>query len=84
MIVTFWHFFTAWVRVQWAQSRGYRTIAPGPVQDRREALCATCDFFNEGVCSACGCLVLSKTMLATEKCPKGRWNRVWIKRPPEN
>lgn len=76
----FWNFVKAWVRYQWAAANGYKLIATSAVMERRSKLCETCDFYNDGVCDRCGCLILSKTLLNTEKCPVGRWGALWIKK----
>lgn len=80
MIVAFWHFFKAWVLVEWAKRRNYQIIADSAAQDRRYCSCVTCEAFNDGQCTICKCLIESKIMLNTERCPKGRWGRRWIRR----
>lgn len=76
----FFHFFIAWAALTWAKVTGYRTLATPGEMEHRFSKCGPCEFYKEGVCSACGCLAMSKIMLATEKCPKNFWSRVWVKR----
>lgn len=78
--MTFFHFFTAWVRVRWARFNGYATIASPAVQKARLSHCQTCLYQKDGICTVCDCLTMSKTMLNTEKCPKNKWHRVWARR----
>ncbi len=48
--------------------------------DERLAICQSCEFYANHVCSRCGCAcveqnqVINKLALATEKCPEGRWS----------
>jgi len=74
------HFVWSMLIYQWARFRGYRVIATPEIMDWRQAKCTPCDFFKDGQCQACGCLVVSKIMLLTERCPKRRWNRIWVKK----
>jgi len=80
MIGMAWRFVRAMLRFQWAKWRGYETIAPVGVQEYRNTQCEKCAYDQGGQCALCDCLVLAKTMMAQEKCPVGRWSRVWIKR----
>lgn len=47
--------------------------------ERRFAICQTCPFLKDSVCSKCGCPVkrerkfLSKLAWADQKCPEGHW-----------
>lgn len=36
-------------------------------------ICNTCEHLNNFRCSYCGCQLIAKTMLETEKCPKDKW-----------
>lgn len=80
MIIMFARFIGAYFWVRWAKLRGYEVLASPAAQERRNSMCASCDFFKDGLCSECGCLTVAKTMLATEKCPVGRWGRVWLRK----
>jgi hypothetical protein len=75
-----WTFIKAFCRLQWAKMRGYEPIASRNIQDRRLNRCDICLYYEEGQCKICKCLVFAKAMLATEKCPKGFWGAVWIKK----
>lgn len=50
--------------------------------DARYAICETCEFFQAGSCSKCGCPLVrqiktvSKLAWAGEKCPVGKWGPV--------
>jgi hypothetical protein len=80
MILVFLRFAVAYWRAKLATWQGYEAIAPVDVQTWRTRRCEMCDFFQDGACQKCGCSVFAKTMMATEKCPVGRWNRVWIRK----
>jgi hypothetical protein len=75
-----WKFICAMARHQWAKWRGWEVITPRAPLAFRERQCAQCSANEEGQCLVCKCLVLSKTLMALEKCPRGKWNRVWVKR----
>jgi hypothetical protein len=75
-----WNFVKAFLRYQYAAMAGYKLIASPEAMARRSQLCETCDFYTEGTCARCGCLIVSKVLLNTEKCPVGRWPSLWIKR----
>jgi len=76
----FFNFFWAWAVMRWAKWRSYRIIALPAEQQDRLLTCWGCDFYRDGVCSACGCLTQAKVMLTTEKCPKNFWSRIWSRR----
>lgn len=68
--------------LHWHASRaGFATIADTATQEIRNSICNSCPLNDNGQCQACGCLILAKTSLALEQCPKKKWNRVWRKRP---
>lgn len=79
-MTNFFGFFASWVRTKYAKLAGYAVIASPAVQKGRLTHCERCEFHNEGTCTVCGCLVMAKAMLNTEKCPKDRWHRVWARR----
>lgn len=66
-------------RQAWAASKaaasfvasGFK-IADQAEQDRRMAICRTCEFFDSGQtrCRKCGCHASLKARIATEHCPK--------------
>lgn len=76
-MMLFWNFFTAWIRVRWFKLFDFEVLASPEHQKHRDSMCESCDFYRDGLCEACGCLTMSKTMLNSEKCPKGRWNRIY-------
>jgi len=80
MILVFLRFIGAYWRAKVAKWQGYDPIAPTIAQNRRLEICNMCDFFQDGECLKCGCSVVAKTMMATEKCPVGRWKRLWIRK----
>jgi hypothetical protein len=80
MIWVFLRFLKSYLIHQWGKWRGYEVIAGPMVILRRNQICEGCDFWAEGMCSRCGCLVVSKTVLSLESCPVGKWNRVWRKK----
>lgn len=73
-------FVRSMLRHQWARWRGYEVIAPYGIQVWRNRKCDKCKFNFEGQCLKCKCLVLSKTMMALERCPIRLWNPVWVRR----
>lgn len=73
----FFRFIGAWLATGWAKLRGYEVLAGAEVMEHRFQQCQPCKYFQDGTCTVCGCLVYAKIMLAMEKCPKKRWQRVW-------
>lgn len=80
MIAMTLKFVRSMVRHQLAKWCGYEVIAPLGVLTWRNRKCEKCRFNEEGQCVKCKCLVLSKTMMALERCPIRLWNPVWIKK----
>lgn len=78
--MTFLNFFAAWARNKWWKLKGWEPLTPVHWLHTRNARCEICVLNQDGVCSACGCLVMAKTLLASEKCPKGFWSRIRIKK----
>lgn len=70
----------AFARGVWAKLRGYEVLATREEQCQREMICEECPFFDGFQCDACGCIVVAKTSITTEKCPKGKWGRIWRKK----
>jgi hypothetical protein len=75
-----WKFLLAMGRHWWAKRRGYEIFTPKSALAFRDHECAICDFNEDGQCGVCKCLTISKTLLALEECPMGKWHRVWVKR----
>ena len=80
MIAMALKFIRSMARHQWAKWCGYLVIAPPGVQDWRTRKCDRCQFNEEGQCQKCKCLVISKIVMALERCPIRQWNPVWIRR----
>lgn len=76
----FWNFIKAWIRYTWARIFGYEVLAEYSTVWNRTVECEVCEFYDEGACSKCGCIVISKASLNTEKCPVGKWERIWVKK----
>jgi len=72
-------FVWSMIRHWWAKARGYRVIAPLGVRSYREGVCHRCALRDDDICSRCGCLVLSKTMMALERCPENYWGPAWVR-----
>lgn len=54
----------------------YRDTAVTPaVRDERLDHCRRCVNHIKGNCRVCGCFVSAKVLLASEKCPIGRWSQ---------
>jgi hypothetical protein len=80
MIKLTWKFLCAMARHQWAKWHGFEILASTGTQSDRFEICAPCDYNDEGQCLKCRCLIISKTVMALEKCPLGLWGRVWVRR----
>ena len=77
--------FAALCRTLYAKTRGYEILAPPAVEADRLSQCFPCEQYDEPneQCKICTCLVRAKALLATEKCPIGKWNRVWLHKTPK-
>lgn len=42
-------------------------------QAERMVICSMCQFFRNKKCFLCGCYLVHKTRLKSEKCPAGKW-----------
>lgn len=42
----------------------------------RVSICKECPHYKVGVCTKCGCPILSKAILAHTDCPVGRWDSI--------
>lgn len=80
MIKMVWKFVLAMLRHQTAKWRGYEVFTPRSMLEYRDRVCAVCEENEEGQCRVCKCLVISKTILAQEECPRHKWSRVWVKK----
>lgn len=54
---------------------GAPVLAGGTEEQRRQTICSVCQFFDPATahCLQCGCPTASKTALAQEHCPIGKW-----------
>lgn len=71
--------FWSWLVYRYARLKGFRTLANEGEQVTREAKCLRCPFYEDGICTQCGCLMVAKIPLAQERCPVGIWKRIWEK-----
>lgn len=58
-----------------AKLKGEAATVSEKKQAQRLVVCAGCDDFNwtSRQCNVCTCFVDLKTMLSTERCPRGLW-----------
>ena len=74
----------AGVVVAYAKLRGYRVLTTPEEQEKRLDSCYGCpwlriDEHDNDQCGKCWCFISGKTALTTEKCPVGKWARIWDK-----
>lgn len=50
-----------------------KVMAERSIVDARVAECKKCKFMKNSRCQACGCYIVVKVALDSEKCPKGFW-----------
>lgn len=55
----------------------YRTLVSDREWGHRRAICEKCEFLKDEHCTVCTCPVDAKAYLAMERCPKGKWSRIW-------
>lgn len=70
----------SWCLHTFASINGWETMASFRNQRERDAICQSCPSYSDGICQKCGCLTLAKQSLALEKCPDGKWGRIWRKK----
>jgi len=76
------------LRLMWAGVKsacvrfiGLRTLTTVKERDSRLDICDGCEEqTDDGQCRVCTCFTLAKASLTMEKCPLGKWGRVWQKR----
>lgn len=56
-----------------AGASGKPIIANPEAIQKRQEICASCEFLNGKRCTKCGCFTVLKTKLETEHCPAGKW-----------
>lgn len=74
-------FRLAWagIKLFWARLRGFRTLTTPWEAECRLNICHQCPELTEsGQCRVCACFVESKTLLAPENCPLGKWKAIWV------
>lgn len=62
---------------------GLPVIAPPRIVDHRLKICQRCRFKDGGFCRKCTCLIEVKTLLASESCPDGRWEKCFTSGPKQ-
>lgn len=80
MIKMVCHFVVSMARHWVAKRLGYQIFTPAAMQAYRDHQCGLCVWNDDGQCEKCNCLILSKTMMALEECPAGKWHRVWVRK----
>ena len=68
--------FKAIARAFWAFVTRKPVFVSNQVADTRKAICSTCYLAHNGQCLECTCFIDTKVLLATEKCPLGRWHKL--------
>lgn len=65
------------VRIAWWKVRGWKMLVEDEVFVARLNDCNDCIWRDEekDECLLCGCPVIAKVALASEKCPAGKWKR---------
>jgi len=55
-----------------------KVLAPPEIRAERIAICEECEYFAKDKvrCYKCGCKLLAKVALATEKCPADKWAKI--------
>lgn len=48
-------------------------IANEELQQKRQNVCDSCEFYINRRCSKCGCFMAVKIRLQTSSCPEGKW-----------
>lgn len=73
-------FSAAMLRLLWAFITRRPVLVSPQLCDERSTICRTdCPHYDpdSDQCKLCTCFISFKTMLATERCPVGRWKRFW-------
>lgn len=74
------HYAWAMLRLTWWRLRGYRTLVSVAQQESRAMCCHACAHRRADECGLCGCPIDSKSPLASERCPKGFWLAIRVKK----
>lgn len=67
------NFKNASKRIAIAAIKGDEVLVTPDVKRYRLDICKPCEHNKNNQCQICECLVIAKTILATENCPKGKW-----------
>jgi hypothetical protein len=63
-------------------SKSNFTLCDHSIAEERHKICETCEKFDGtemlglGKCNECGCAVWAKNLMASERCPIGKWESV--------
>lgn len=70
------------VRLVWWKLRGWKTLVEDAIFEVRIDSCNECPNRDEenDECRLCGCPIMAKTVLASEKCPVDKWKRQKVSR----
>jgi len=60
-------------RIAKAAIKGDQMLVDSLIKNKRLDICKTCEHNAGNQCDICECLIIAKTILATETCPKGKW-----------
>ena len=50
-----------------------KVLAERSVTEKRVSTCKSCQYLSANRCKSCGCFIVVKTAIESEKCPKGYW-----------
>lgn len=50
-----------------------KILAPQETIRNRVTICKSCEFLKNHRCTICGCFIVAKAGLDSEKCPKEKW-----------
>lgn len=76
----FFHAIWSGIKYYWWKWVGWETLVPPKTMGHRHGECDVCPHNQDGTCGICKCLIMSKTILASESCPRGFWPAVRIKK----
>jgi hypothetical protein len=66
--------------MKWAHMCGYAVVTTMSDRAARLDTCALCPDNEDGECRRCRCFIEAKVSVNTEACPRGYWDRIWVKR----
>ena len=53
--------------------KGVNILAKKEEIEKRDSICNSCDYYEEGKCLKCGCFMKAKLKLQQSKCPLEKW-----------